>query len=522
MVINMFDCNSDLRKFHNEKITLNEKQREEMRSRRKSNRERLEKGLQANDDPALNFHLSQGSYAMHTMVQDDSCDYDIDDGAVFLKEDLVGSQGAEKSALSARKMVCSSIDDGSFDTPPAVLKNCVRVQYAKGYHVDIPVYRMLADNTLELASSDWKASCPSEITEWYNNSVIEKSPDKTNGRQLRRITRLIKAYTRSRKSWKERMPSGFIVSALVVECYVVDERDDVSLVSTISAMYHRLLVDLEVVHPIYSEMLTVGKNDSQMTFLRDKFEVSLRSLDILFNNECTRMDALSAWKSVFQHQFWKDRLNDEENKLREDSKQKKACLLRDGNSSLAVAAGLIGSTALPSVPQVKQTRAYGGKRIGKRVGGPWYSSFKLRVLFERGADDEYPTLTVKNRRRGAKLWREYSAKIRLQEFRATRCVTIKMFPYSSCEPEVKVDGPSDSPHRYNDGQLCMWYPYATKGERWIFSDGLLHLLVMVEAHLFREAWWRESDEWLGPEMPHGEITHTQLVQTSASHNKEID
>ena len=180
----MFDCNSDLRTFHDEKVTLNSTQQSEMRDRRDTNRNRLNRGLRENNDPVPHSHQAQGSYAMHTMVQDDNYDYDIDDGAIFLKEDLVGSQGADKTALDARKMVCSGLDDGSFLTPPAVLKNCVRVSYARGYHVDIPVYRLLNDGTLELASSDWKGSSPGEVTEWYNNAVRDKSPDTTNGRQL--------------------------------------------------------------------------------------------------------------------------------------------------------------------------------------------------------------------------------------------------------------------------------------------------------------------------------------------------
>lgn len=36
----------------------------------------------------------------------------------------------------------------------------------------------------------------------------------------------------------------------------------------------------------------------------------------------------------------------------------------------------------------------------------------------------------------------------------------------------------------------------------MFEDGLLALINHVQAHLFREAWCRENDEWLGPEAPH--------------------
>jgi hypothetical protein len=69
-------------------------------------------------------------------------------------------------------------------------------------------------------------------------------------------------------------------------------------------------------------------------------------------------------------------------------------------------------------------------------------------------------------------------------------------------PLVRVDGPG-SPHRYPDGTLCMWYPPDPSEEKWVFEDGLLALLNHVQAHLFREAWFREHGVWLGPQAPHG-------------------
>lgn len=49
----------------------------------------------------------------------------------------------------------------------------------------------------------------------------------------------------------------------------------------------------------------------------------------------------------------------------------------------------------------------------------------------------------------------------------------------------------------------MWCPWDPPEEKWVFRDGLLALLNHIQAHLFREAWWRETGEWLGPEAPHG-------------------
>lgn len=69
-------------------------------------------------------------------------------------------------------------------------------------------------------------------------------------------------------------------------------------------------------------------------------------------------------------------------------------------------------------------------------------------------------------------------------------------------PLVTVDGPTDSPHRYGKHGLCMWYPDDPPEQRWVFADGLLELLNVIQRHLFYEAWWRETDEWLGEEAPH--------------------
>ena len=65
-----------------------------------------------------------------------------------------------------------------------------------------------------------------------------------------------------------------------------------------------------------------------------------------------------------------------------------------------------------------------------------------------------------------------------------------------------MDGPTESPHRYQDGTLCMWYPQDPKERRWTFSDGLLHLIGLIQVHLIREHLWRETGDWPGDEAPH--------------------
>ena len=138
-----------------------------MRERRDANRERLKKGLKEANKPSPIGCRSQGSYAMRTMVQDAANDFDIDDGVYFEESKLVGPNGGKMTSLQVRQMVCDALQDPKFKKSPEVLKNCVRVYYEEGHHVDVPSYRRLETKnpwdgkityTYELASADWKAS----------------------------------------------------------------------------------------------------------------------------------------------------------------------------------------------------------------------------------------------------------------------------------------------------------------------------------------------------------------------------
>ncbi len=358
----MFDCNNDIVDFFNDEVALKKNQQDEMRSRRDANRKRLKDGLIKNDKPTPSCNIKQGSYAMHTMVNDMDNDYDIDDGAAFIKDDLVGNRGAEITAINVRNMVRDAIDDGAFQTPPAVKTNCIRVHYAAGYHVDIPVYRILDDGSLELASSFWIGSSPTDVTEWYNKAVIDKSPDTSNGRQMRRITGILKFYMKSRDGWKKKMPSGFELSVLVDECYVSDkDRDDISLYETLKAIKTRLDYNLEVKHPTRNEMLTDSEEDANTRFLRERLVEVIDNLKALFQQNCTRLDALKAWNKMFKHKFWSDRINKEEEAQKNQKKREEtASLLRSGNTGIAIAAGLVASSAIAET--LKNTRAYGSKK----------------------------------------------------------------------------------------------------------------------------------------------------------------
>lgn len=312
----MYDCGKDVRAHHDKQVTLPDDERKAMSRRRNSNRDRLQTGLTKADKPLPYEAVSQGSYEMRTMVQHPAKDYDIDDGAYFEADLLVGAQGAAMTSLAVRQMVRDALDDGSFKTPPASRKNCVRVQYDAGYHVDIPAYRATTTTdwngnkktTYELASASWIASDARDVTAWFSREMTRLSPA-NDSRQLRRIVRAIKKYARSRPSWSGQIISGFGITKLVTERFHGGEREDVALYETMKAIHDRLTWNLQVDHPCTpATSITSGPDDPKSRFLRDKLSDALGWMAPLFESDCDRAKALGCWDKVYSTDFFSSRL----------------------------------------------------------------------------------------------------------------------------------------------------------------------------------------------------------------------
>jgi Cyclic GMP-AMP synthase DncV-like, nucleotidyltransferase domain len=308
------NCAKDVLAFHDGEVTLKRDEQTAMRDRRNANRERLQKNLKDNGKPLPEKFIKQGSYAMKTMVQDPDKDYDIDDGVYFAKESLKDADGQDMAPKDARQMVCNALKDDRFNKQPQVRQSCVRIYYEEGYHVDMPVYRITDHEEYELSTADsWTVSRAADVEEWFYNINEEKSPDVNNGRQFRRNVRLLKKFARSRVDWKDKIATGFTITKLAEECYVADkDREDAALRETMKAMHTRLLVSLEVDHPVTpGAKLTKGADDESTKFLRGKLSDALDTLKCLDNSKCTRQEALKAWDKVFNTAFFSSRYKEE-------------------------------------------------------------------------------------------------------------------------------------------------------------------------------------------------------------------
>lgn len=318
----MYNAHDLLTAFYDEHVRLGNDRRKKLADYRDSCTQRLKEGLKKLGEERRQTYsvfsrvLNQGSYAMHTLNQHPDDDYDIDVAVIFPKDAL------PTTALEARKRVADALlaTGGNFVQEPEARTNAVTVWYAEGPHVDLAIYRetttWFGTTELEHAGPDWNVRDPEKVTNWFTDAVENDSPSffaSVDGGQLRRITRLVKAFTRSRKSWS--LPGGMITTTLVVEVYQPDDdRDDVALYKTLVRLRDRLRGTTDVRSPADPGVLLTGKPKlaAQVKRLLEKLEGTLPDLAILHSSKCTEADAKSAWNRVFNHAFWKATTDDAE------------------------------------------------------------------------------------------------------------------------------------------------------------------------------------------------------------------
>lgn len=224
----------------NDVIRVTDTQKSTLRRNRNAIRDKIKnyyKETYPNDiQPKFNM---QGSYAMHTILNplkdsDGSGTYDLDDGIYFIsdnEEDRLTIAEYHKRILNAVK---GHTTTGEEDKDP-----CVRVLYADGHHIDLPIYFKSENNDdenhpqLAHKKDGWIDTDPKNFYEWFNGK--EQHP------QLRRLVRYLKAwceYIRFEKNKK--MPTGCILTMLAERHYVEDSRDDLALQKLLTSLYNEL------------------------------------------------------------------------------------------------------------------------------------------------------------------------------------------------------------------------------------------------------------------------------------------
>lgn len=154
-----------------------------------------------------------------------------------------------------------------------------------------------------------------------------------------------------------------------------------------------------------------------------------------------------------------------------------------------------------------QARRLGRRFRTKRGRGrgrtrPWWEVRRIEhaALERHGLPEEYAEL--ERVQIGKAL--VYRGEVELDPIGAHRRIAIVFAgPPSTTPPVVMASGPRRSRHRFHSFRptsLCLWYAKDHPAMRWRLQDGLPVLIDLVRVHLVREAWWRETGRWDGPEV----------------------
>ena len=329
----------------------------------------------------------------------------------------------------------------------------------------------------------WDASHPEKHTELMRSEPAELR------RKRAKVVRLAKAWN---KEFDQPGLSGFNITALALES-VGEEGTLAECLANFfehasRSLEQRLTPDPAGVSPPIKVM---GDRESVVKRLSRAGEKFRHALD----NDKDKAEVLSTLGKLYPSCASVDKDAAEREQF--------AQTLRTGNSGVGVVAGGLASlSGAPDAKPIKTTRAYGGKRrrqFGKRKEGPWYGEDKPRLQFEKDAVQCFPSIRAKTYK---KLERCYNLDVEVPSYGVER-VSIRFEKEKPKLPKVRaLDHPNGSPHRYGDDTLCMWHPGDNRDQVWEFQDGLVSLIGLTIAHLFREAYWRETGEWLGPEAPH--------------------
>lgn len=300
----------------NIRIRLTDSKRENLRSARNTLREKISNYFKE-DNPEYdpNFQ-AQGSYVMDTIVNPIKDDYDLDDGVYFLRN-LPSDQRPKPSTF--HNWLIDAVGNHTNDVQDK--NTCIRVNYAQGYHIDLPIYyKNFYDPELAHKIKGWILSNPTEFILWFEQKTnsgfkmefLFEANQRDNFRiwdedmrkkdvQLRRIVRYLKAWCDFKGN---QMPSGIIMTILAGNNYYPDQKDDISLLQTLKNINNSLSKEFVCKRPTTpkGEDLFSEYSNPRKQFFRDELDEIIKSGEQAVK-EVNQSQACINWKKHFGDRF---------------------------------------------------------------------------------------------------------------------------------------------------------------------------------------------------------------------------
>ncbi len=295
-------------------IKLTQTKEDELEKNRKTLRGKIRKYFKDNKSNEIQPKFnSQGSFMMKTTInpiprwsEEDNKSlhkYDVDDGVYFIgDEDIEDRYTVQTYHNWVYDAVKDHTDKGAQDRT-----TCVRVLYADGHHIDLPIYykrKDIKDSTPELAhtSKGWIESDPEEFYKWFNAKV-------DSNKQLRRIVRYLKAWADYKNTTSStKMPPGFILTILVTNNISYNVRDDIAMKETLINMQNEIDDSKDGVFQCYrpttpsDEDLFIGYSDTRKKNFLDNLDSFVKSaIQAIENNN--QKEACLKWQRHLGDRF---------------------------------------------------------------------------------------------------------------------------------------------------------------------------------------------------------------------------
>jgi len=280
------DCHKSFLDF-NTVISLNSSHKKSLRKSRNAVREKIRDYFRDKQNGFFPKFHGQGSFMMNTIIDPLDGEFDIDDGIYFKVE-------AEpfQSISTFHRWICEAVD-GHTKQSPIDKQTCIRLVYARQYHLDLPIYYIIEGQTPYLAhkGQGWIKSDPREFIKWFNSKAD------TNG-QLKRIVRYLKAWSDYRQG---DLPSGLIFSILAANNIFFDERDDVAFYRTLLNIKSRLELNFVCYRPTTpaDENLLEDYSKTNKDYFLGQLGSFIQSAEKALGEKTSQKDACKAWQRHF-------------------------------------------------------------------------------------------------------------------------------------------------------------------------------------------------------------------------------
>lgn len=289
------DCNYRFLNFNNS-ISINQDKKSNLVSAHNAIRDKLTNYFTNYPYiPHIQFFI-QGSYKMATVVENMNQFSDVDLGIYF--------QGRPNIDISTIQWHIKEALIGHTSKGIEVKKHCVRLNYVRDFHIDLPIYYQDFYGNIYFGAKGegWQKSDPKEFINWFNDLTRNKP-------QLVRIIRYLKAWADYRMhQMNKKFPSGLVLTLWVIKHYEKDQRDDVAFVYTCDKVLQYLNENYqyswEARMPVAPHDNALNRlSDNQKKYFYDDFKTMVEN-SINAISASNNTSAKDIWKQIFGQRFY--------------------------------------------------------------------------------------------------------------------------------------------------------------------------------------------------------------------------